>query len=100
MEVGTADAAAGRFSDAEVRTLKSLVAAFVPEAAAAQIAGLAAQALVRAADPAQVLQLRLVLRLFENPLVNLATAGRPRGLSAMSPADREWLLLRLSPGAA
>ena len=94
MSPESVDAAAGRFSDAEVRTLASLVATFVPLADPGQIANLSAQALVRAADPAQVLQLRLVLRLLENPLVNLATAGRAAGISGMAVAERERLLLR------
>ena len=90
----SAETAAGRFSEAEVRTLATLVSSFVPAADPAQVAGLAAQALVRAADPAQVLQLRLVLHLLENPVVNLLTAGRPHGVSGLSPAERERLLLR------
>ena len=88
------ETAAGRFSEAEVRTLATLASAIVPAANPGQIAELAAAALVRAADPAQVLQLRLVLHLLENPLINLVTAGRPRGISALSPAGRERLLLR------
>jgi len=91
---GTADAEAGHFSEAEVRTLASLAATLVPAADASQIAELAAQALVRAADPAQVVQLRLVLRLLENPVANLVTAGRPHGLSALPVDERERLLLR------
>ena len=89
-----AESTSGRFSEAEVRTLATLVASFVPAANPDQIAGLAAQALVRAADPAQVLQLRLVLHVLENPIVNLVTAGRPHGISALAPAERERLLLR------
>ena len=65
-----------------------------PAADAAQLAGLATEALVRAADPAQVDQLRLVLRLLEYPVANALGGGRLAGLSAMSPADRERLLLR------
>ncbi len=85
---------AGRFSATEVRTLASLTETFVPAANAARIAEMAAQALVRAVDPAQVVQLRLVLRLLEVPLVNLVTAGRAAGLSSMSPAERQRLMLR------
>jgi len=86
--------AAGRFSPAEIATLVSLAEAFTPAGDAAVVGPLAAQALLRAADPAQVIQIRLVLRLLENPLVNLVTAGRPVGLSRLSPAERERLLLR------
>lgn len=90
----SAETAAGRFTEGEIRTLATLAATFVPGADAAQVAGLAAQALVRAADPAQVLQLRLVLRLLESPLANLVSAGRWGGISAMSAPARERLLLR------
>ncbi len=86
--------AAGRFSPGEIRTLASLAETFVPGVDAEHIGDLAAQALVRAADPAQVEQLRLVLRLLEQPLANLVGAGRPAGLSSMSLADRERLMLR------
>ena len=85
---------AGRFAAGEVRTLASLAETFVPGVDGAHIADLAAQALVRAADPAQVAQLRLVLRLLEQPLVNLVTAGRASGLTAMTIPDRERVLLR------
>ncbi|MEO8462968.1 MAG: GMC family oxidoreductase [Chloroflexota bacterium] len=85
---------AGRFSAAETRTLSTLAATFVPAGDSELVGELAAQALVRAADPAQVTQLRLVLRLLENPTLNLITAGRASGLTAMSPAERERLLLR------
>ena len=65
-------------------------------------ARLAADALERAADPAQVRQLRLVLRLIESPVANLALAGARTGFSAMSPATREryllgWATSRLGP---
>ncbi len=85
---------AGRFSASEVRTLASLAETFVPGVDAARIGDLAAQALVRAADPAQVAQLRLVLRLLEQPLANLVTAGRLAGLTAMTIPERERLMLR------
>ena len=88
------ETAAGRFSSSEVRTLASLAETFVPGVDAAHIGNLAAEALVRAADPAQITQLRLVLRLLEQPIVNLVTAGRPSGLSAMAVPERERLLLR------
>jgi choline dehydrogenase-like flavoprotein len=88
------ESAAGRFSAAEAATLVALAEAFTPAGDAATVGPLATEALLRAADPAQVLQLRLVLRLLENPALNLLTAGRFAGLSRMSPADRERLLLR------
>ena len=67
---------------------------FVPTADGPRIAALAAEALVRAADPSQVRQLRLVLEVLEVPLVNLITAGRRRSFSRLTPAERERLLLR------
>jgi choline dehydrogenase-like flavoprotein len=86
--------AAGRFTPAEVATVATLAEAFTPGVDGSSIAPLATEALVRAADPAQVLQLRLVLRLLESRAVNVVTAGRFAGISSMSPADRERLLLR------
>ena len=86
--------AAGRFSPAEAATIVALAEAFTPAADAAAIGPLAVEALLRAADPAQVSQLRLVLRVLENPALNLVTAGRFAGLSSMPIVDRERLLLR------
>jgi len=86
--------AAGRLSRVETATLATLAETFTPGADGPQLAGLAAEALVRAADPAQVGQLKLVLRILENPAANLATAGRFAGVSASSPAERERILLR------
>jgi choline dehydrogenase-like flavoprotein len=86
--------AAGRFAPAELATMVALAETFTPAADGRQLAELATEALVRAADPAQVVQLRLVLRLLENPFVNLVTAGRFAGLSSMAVAERERLLLR------
>ncbi|TAL06977.1 MAG: hypothetical protein EPO00_10140 [Chloroflexota bacterium] len=85
---------AGRFTPGEVRTLASLAETFVPGVDGAGIGELAAQALVRAADPGQVARLRLVLRLLEQPVANLVTAGRPAGLTAMTIPERERLMLR------
>jgi choline dehydrogenase-like flavoprotein len=86
--------APGRFRPAEVATVAALAETFTPAADAAQLAGLATEALVRAADPAQVGQLRLVLRLLENPVANALGGGPLAGLSSMSLAERERLLLR------
>lgn len=49
---------------------------------------------MRAADPSQVQQLRLVLKFLDAPLVNLLTAGRGRSITAMTRAERQRLLLR------
>ena len=66
-----------------------------PSSAAAPSAlNLAAEALTRAADPAQVRQLRLVLRLLESRVANLAP-DRPARVAFRdrSPAERERVLL-------
>jgi choline dehydrogenase-like flavoprotein len=56
-------------------------------------ARLAAEALTAAADPAQVRQLRLALRLMDSAVANLLLAGRPRAVRSMSAEDRERYLL-------
>jgi hypothetical protein len=65
-----------RLSPSEQATLRELVSTFVPASHASRVASIAADALERAVDPSQLLQLRLVLRLLEQPLANLATGGR------------------------
>ncbi|HEY0443783.1 MAG TPA: GMC family oxidoreductase N-terminal domain-containing protein, partial [Candidatus Limnocylindrales bacterium] len=57
-------------------------------------AALAAGALDRAADPAQVSQIRLVLRLLESRAANVVLARRPVRFRDLSPAAREEYLLR------
>ncbi|HYN70254.1 MAG TPA: GMC family oxidoreductase N-terminal domain-containing protein [Candidatus Eisenbacteria bacterium] len=81
------------FGKREVATLADLAATFVPGADAQRVAGIAAEALVRAVDPSQLGQLRLVLRLLEVRLANLLTARRASGFGAMSVEEREALLL-------
>lgn len=66
----------------------------MPAGNAERTAEIAADALGRAVDPAQLRQLRLVLRLLEQPLANLATGEGLRSFGAMEPAQRERLLLR------
>ena len=78
----------------ELATLRTLASTFVPAADAARVASIAADALVRAVDPAQVGQLRLVLQLLEQPLANLATGAGAAAFSAMDQAARERLVLR------
>ena len=56
-------------------------------------ARLAAQALGQAADPAQLRQLRLVLRALDSRGISLLLAGRPTGFRAMTPDARERYLL-------
>jgi hypothetical protein len=80
------------WSDAELATLAQLAETFV-RGGAVRRAGLAADGLARAADPAQLRQLRLVLRLIQSRAVNLALIGRATGFRDLSPADRERYLL-------
>lgn len=77
----------------ELRTLAILTSTFVPAADAERIAGLAAEALARAADPAQVAQLRLVLRALEIPVANGVMAGRWGSFGRLDQLDRERVLL-------
>ncbi len=80
------------WSAAEVATLAELAETFV-RGGSVRRSNLAAEGLARAADPAQVRQLRLVLRLLESRLANLALTGRPVAFRDRSPADRERVLL-------
>ncbi|HET7702661.1 MAG TPA: GMC family oxidoreductase [Candidatus Limnocylindrales bacterium] len=80
------------WSDADLATLAELAETFV-RGGAVRRAGLAAEALARAADPAQVRQLRLVLRLLQSRAVNLVLTGRPTPFRDRTPAERERVLL-------
>ena len=80
------------WSDADRATLAELAETFV-RGDAVRRSGLAAEALSRAADPAQVRQLRLVLRLLQSRVVNVALTGRPTPFRDRSPAERERVLL-------
>ncbi len=82
------------FAAAEEATLRSLAATFVPAADAQRVATIASDALIRAVDPAQLGQLRLVLRLLELPVANLATGAGFAAFRDMAPAARERTLLR------
>ena len=79
---------------AEEATLRELTMTFVPAADSARVASIAADALVRAVDPSQLLQLRLVLRLLEQPIANLATGAGFAAFRDMNEPARERLLLR------
>jgi len=83
-------------NDGEGATLTSLAATFVPASDAERVGRLAAEALTRAADPGQVLQLRLVLRLLEQPLANRLGGAPARAFRDLDPAARERLLLAWS----
>src|SRR5436309_4956829 len=91
---GTADMSA--LTAPEQATLRLLAATFVPAADADRVATIAADALDRAVDPAQLRQLRLVLRLLELPITNLATGAGFVAFRDMPPVARERTLLRWS----
>jgi choline dehydrogenase-like flavoprotein len=80
------------WSAAELTTLAELAETFV-RGGAMRRAELAAEALARAADPAQVRQLRLVLRLLESRPANLLLTGSPARFRDRSPVERERVLL-------
>jgi choline dehydrogenase-like flavoprotein len=80
------------WSDADLATLAQLAETFV-RGGSTRRAELAAEGLTLAADPAQVRQLRLVLRLIQSRFANLALTGRPAAFRDLSPADRERYLL-------
>lgn len=80
------------WTDAELATLAELAETFV-RGDAQRRARLTAEALDRAADPSQVDQFRLVLRLIQSPIANLLLSGRAKAFRAMSPAARERYLL-------
>jgi choline dehydrogenase-like flavoprotein len=82
------------FSGSNLATLRLLAETFVPRADAARVTTVAAEALVRAADPAQVAQLRLVLALLEQPIANRLAGGSAAAFRDMDGPARERLLLR------
>ena len=80
------------WSEHEEAVLIALAETFV-NGDAARRAQLAGEALVRSADPAQLAQLRLVLRAMDSRAVNTLLTGRPAGFIAMTPEARERYLL-------
>ena len=79
------------WSASELATLASIAETFV-RGGAVRRARLAAQA-IGSLDPAQARQLRLVLRLVESRLVNLALSGRPTAFRDLQPDARARYLL-------
>jgi len=80
------------WSGAELATLEALAETFVAGDGARR-ARLAADALTGVADPAQLSQLRLVLRLMESRAANLVLNGRAAPFRSMTPEARERYLL-------
>jgi choline dehydrogenase-like flavoprotein len=80
------------WSKEDLAVLAALAETFVPGDAEHR-AELAAAALAASADPAQVRQLRLVLRLMDSSAANLLLTGRPRAVTSMPAVDREPYLL-------
>jgi choline dehydrogenase-like flavoprotein len=90
--LGAAPRVTSPLGESELATLTELAETFVA-GDAARHARLAADALADVADPAQIAQIRLVLRLMESRAANLALAGRPTPFRAMSLGARERYLL-------
>ncbi len=88
----TSEVAPPGWSAAEVATIAELAETFV-RGGSVRRANLAAEALSDAVDPAQLRQLRLVLRVLESRLANLLLTGRAVPFRDRSPADRERVLL-------
>lgn len=80
------------WTEQELATLAAIAETFV-RGDALRRARLAADALALAADPAQVAQLRLVLRALESRAANLALGAGATTFQQMSPSDRERTLL-------
>jgi choline dehydrogenase-like flavoprotein len=80
------------WTDRELATLAELAETFV-RGDSLRRSRLAADALDRAADPEQVAQLRLVLRLMESRFANLLLARRATSFRHMSPEAREQYVL-------
>jgi len=80
------------WTDRELATLAELAETFV-RGDSLRRSRLAADAVDRAGDPAQVAQLRLVLRLMESRFANLLLAGRATSFRHMSPEARESYVL-------
>ncbi len=83
---------ARQWSEGELATLAEVAETFV-RGGALHRAELAAEALGEVADPSQLLQLRLVLRAFENRAASLLLGAGPRAFRDLSPARRERYLL-------
>ncbi|HET9520482.1 MAG TPA: GMC family oxidoreductase N-terminal domain-containing protein [Candidatus Limnocylindrales bacterium] len=80
------------WTEREQATLAEVAEAFV-RGDALRRSRLGIEALDRAADPAQVRQLRLVLRILDSRLANLVLTRQAIRFSARSPAERERYLL-------
>jgi hypothetical protein len=92
-EQDAAQAAPG-WSEAELATLTAIAETFVEDGGGGgRRAMLAAEALSLAADPAQVRQLKLVVRLFESRAVTFALAGRFVPFRSLDRPHRGRLLL-------
>ena len=77
----------------QLRTLEALAETFVPACNPERVAAQAAEALVRAADPAQVRQLTLVLSALELGPLNGLMGRRWAPFARLAAADRQAVLL-------
>jgi choline dehydrogenase-like flavoprotein len=80
------------WNERELATLAELAETFV-RGDALRRARLTTEALERAADPSQIRQFKLVLRLIESPFVNALLTRNARSFRMMSPEARERYLL-------
>lgn len=80
------------WSASELATLASIAETFV-RGDSIRRANLAAGALAAAAEPQQVRQIRLVLRLVESRLANLVLVRNPKAFRDLAPVERERYLL-------
>ena len=83
----------GTFSEADLATLALVSEAFV-RGDGARRAAIAAESMTMSLDPAQVSQVRLVLRSFENRAANLALGAGAVRFRDLSDVERERYLLR------
>jgi choline dehydrogenase-like flavoprotein len=85
----------GLLSDSERRTLGVVCETFTRGAAQGALTA-AVEGAMGALGARQLHELRLFIRLLDSPLLVLSVIGRRAGISALSPAEQERLLLALS----
>ena len=79
-------------SEKEFETLKAVVRTFAHPGMAGQIAESVARTIAEVTHPSEQADFRRALSVFENSIANLVLAGSFKGLSSMSPEERERVL--------
>jgi len=79
-------------SEKEFETLKAVARTFAHPGMAGQIAESVARTIAEVGRPAEQADFRQALSIFENSIANLVLAGSFKGLSSMSPEERERVL--------